>query len=124
VWPGLKRFVMVKKECESMITGEKSEETRYYITSVKDINLIADGIRGHWQILSEDFCYPKLLPGIPEKPDVPSQKLRINYCLLLFISPISAASSSSSMGQEACSSGSADVPFSIAVRSCSREGLA
>jgi hypothetical protein len=69
VWAGLKRFIMVKKECESLITAEKSEETRYYITSLKDINLIADGIRGHWQILSEAFCYPKLLPGRLEIPN-------------------------------------------------------
>ena len=57
VWAGLKRFIMVKKECESLITAEKSEETRYYITSLKDINLIADGIRGHWQIENSlHFC--------------------------------------------------------------------
>jgi len=105
-------------------TGRKGTCTRYFITSLKDEETICEAIEERWSVLSEAFCYPKLLPGIPEKPDVPSQKLRINYCLLLFISPISAASSSSSMGQEACSSGSADVPFSIAVRSCSREGLA
>ena len=109
-------------------TGDDESSDIQIVGVVSDLEMTAEEMgrikRQHWAVLSEAFCYPKLLPGIPEKPDVPSQKLRINYYLLLFISPISAASSSSSMGQKACSSGSADVPFSIAVRSCSREGLA
>ena len=109
-------------------TGDDEKSDIQIVGVVSDMEMSAAEMgsikRQHWAVLSEAFCYPKLLPRTSENPDVPSQKLRINYYLLLFISPISAASSSSSMGQKACSSGSADVPFSIAVRSCSREGLA
>ena len=50
VWPGLKSFVMVKKECVNLSTSKTATETRYYISDLSDIGLLADGIRGHWSI--------------------------------------------------------------------------
>lgn len=50
VWAGLKSFIMVKKECESLITARKTKETRYYISDLTDIEALAEGIRGHWSI--------------------------------------------------------------------------
>ena len=50
VWQGLRSFVMVRKECESLITSRKSTETRYYISDLTDISVLADGIRGHWSV--------------------------------------------------------------------------
>lgn len=50
VWAGLKSFIMVRKECENLITSRKTTETRYYISDLTDIGVLADGIRGHWSI--------------------------------------------------------------------------
>jgi len=50
LWEGLKAFVCYDKTTEDPITGSKSKERRFYITSLKDIELCADAIRGHWGV--------------------------------------------------------------------------
>lgn len=49
-WQGVETITCVKKNTCNNVTGEESEETRYYISSLKDIELIARTIRSHWAI--------------------------------------------------------------------------
>ncbi len=49
-WKGLKGFVCFEKKIEHIKTGKITTETRYYITSILDIELCAEAIRGHWAI--------------------------------------------------------------------------
>ena len=60
-WPGLKTFVMCKKECikkdlaperksiEELIKDDISE-TRYFISDLDDLELISEAIRAHWGV--------------------------------------------------------------------------
>lgn len=48
-WEGLKSIVLCISTKEKK-DGSKSEERRYYISSLKDINLLSQGIRGHWAV--------------------------------------------------------------------------
>ena len=49
-WKKLKGFVCYEKSIYNTITGKESTETRYYITSLKDVELCAESIRGHWSV--------------------------------------------------------------------------
>ena len=49
-WAGLKAFICYEIETEDLISGKKTKERRYYITSLTDILLCADTIRSHWSI--------------------------------------------------------------------------
>ena len=50
VWKDLKSFILVRKKITSLITGETHTEERYYISDLKDVEVLADAIRGHWQV--------------------------------------------------------------------------
>jgi predicted transposase YbfD/YdcC len=50
-WPGMKAIVRYDKRMEKVNTGKKSEETRYYITSLdKDARVCGQAIKEHWQV--------------------------------------------------------------------------
>jgi len=49
-WAGLKAFVCCVTETEDLVSGQKTKEHRYYITSLTDIEICADSIRTHWGI--------------------------------------------------------------------------
>ncbi|MFI3173500.1 MAG: ISAs1 family transposase [Eubacteriales bacterium] len=49
-WKGLKGFVCFVKKMEHIKTGKVNTEIRYYITSILDIELCAEAIRGHWGV--------------------------------------------------------------------------
>jgi len=49
-WPGLKSFVCYDLETENLVTGKTTLERRFYISSLTDIELCSDAIRGHWGI--------------------------------------------------------------------------
>ena len=49
-WKGLKAFVCYEIETECMVSGKKTKERRYYVSSLTDIQTCADTIRSHWGI--------------------------------------------------------------------------
>lgn len=49
-WRGLRNFICYEKRISNTITGKNSTEIRYYITSLNDVELCADAIRGHWSV--------------------------------------------------------------------------
>jgi predicted transposase YbfD/YdcC len=49
-WAGLKSFICYIIETEDLVSGKKTKEVRYYISSLKDVELCADAIRSHWGI--------------------------------------------------------------------------
>lgn len=49
-WQGLRNFICYEKRIFSTITGKESTEIRYYITSLNDVELGGDAIRGHWSV--------------------------------------------------------------------------
>ena len=49
-WAGLKSFICYDLETEDLVSGKKTNERRYYISSLNDIKLCADSIRSHWSI--------------------------------------------------------------------------
>lgn len=49
-WAGLKAFICYMLETEDIVSGKKTKEVRYYITSLTDVELCADSIRSHWGI--------------------------------------------------------------------------
>ena len=49
-WAGLKSFICYDIETEDLVSGKKTKERRYYISSLADIELCADAIRSHWGI--------------------------------------------------------------------------
>ncbi len=50
-WPGMKAVVRYDKKTEKVKTGKKSEETRYYITSLyNNAQTCGKAIREHWQV--------------------------------------------------------------------------
>ena len=49
-WRGLRNFICYEKNMCSTITGKETSEIRYYITSLNDVELCADAIRGHWSV--------------------------------------------------------------------------
>jgi len=48
-WKGLKSFICYVKTIEDS-KGKKTQEVRYYATSLEDVELCARAIRGHWGI--------------------------------------------------------------------------
>jgi len=49
-WKKLKNFICYIKHTVNLVTGKTTFETRYYLTSLSDVNLCAQAIRGHWAI--------------------------------------------------------------------------
>ena len=49
-WKKLKGFLCYEKNIYNTITNKESKEVRYYITSLKDVELCAEAIRGHWSV--------------------------------------------------------------------------
>lgn len=49
-WKNLKAFICYEKTIFNTITQKESKERRYYITSLSDIDLCAEAIRGHWSV--------------------------------------------------------------------------
>lgn len=49
-WAGLKSFICFEKYTCNIITGEENTEQRFYITSLNDVTLAAQAIRGHWAV--------------------------------------------------------------------------
>lgn len=49
-WSGLKSFICYKKTMVNLVTGMQTAEERYYISSVTDVEMCADAIRGHWGV--------------------------------------------------------------------------
>lgn len=49
-WAGLKAFICYIIETEDIVSGKKTKEVRYYISSLTDVELCADAIRSHWGI--------------------------------------------------------------------------
>ena len=47
---GLKSFLLYEKHTADLVTGTETLECRYYITSLTDVELAADAVRGHWEI--------------------------------------------------------------------------
>ena len=52
-WKNIKNVVMYKKTTTNNITGEEKIERRYYITDLKDLELIALSARRHWAVENE-----------------------------------------------------------------------
>ena len=49
-WTKLRSFVLLIKTTRNTITREEHTEARYYITSLSDLPLCAEAIRGHWSV--------------------------------------------------------------------------
>ena len=49
-WSGLKAIGMVRSTVTNTKTGKNSQETRYFITSVSNVNQFATSVRRHWSI--------------------------------------------------------------------------
>lgn len=49
-WKKLKSFICYEKLIYNTITNKESREIRYYISSLKDVELCAEAIRGHWSV--------------------------------------------------------------------------
>lgn len=49
-WKGLKSFICFEKTVKDIKTGKEKTETRYYISSLTDVELCAEAIRGHWSV--------------------------------------------------------------------------
>jgi predicted transposase YbfD/YdcC len=50
LWAKLRSFVCYICETEDLVTHNVTTEYRYYITSLTDVELCADAIRGHWSV--------------------------------------------------------------------------
>jgi predicted transposase YbfD/YdcC len=53
----LKSFICYDLETEDLATGKTTAERRYYISSLTDIELCSDAIRGHWGIENQLHWY-------------------------------------------------------------------
>ena len=51
-WANLRAFICYDKTTEDLATGKKTSERWFYITSLTDVELCADAIRGHWGVES------------------------------------------------------------------------
>jgi predicted transposase YbfD/YdcC len=49
-WKDLKSIVMVDSERINKKTGEVQRQTRYFISSINEVQKAATGIRSHWEI--------------------------------------------------------------------------
>ena len=50
IWKGLKSLVCYTLHTEDINTGKTTDEVHYYISSVTDVEICADSIRGHWAV--------------------------------------------------------------------------
>ena len=50
LWAGLKSFICYDIQTEDLVSGKKTNERRYYVASLADIELCADVIRSHWGV--------------------------------------------------------------------------
>jgi predicted transposase YbfD/YdcC len=50
LWKNLKSFICYKIETYDLVTHKETTEFRYYISSLTDIELCSDAIRGHWSV--------------------------------------------------------------------------
>ena len=61
-WEKLKSYILFEKYTYDVVGKKETTERRYYITSLKDVELAADAIRGHWGVesmhwhLDYSFC--------------------------------------------------------------------
>lgn len=52
-WPDLKGIIRYDKRTEDLVSGKKTEETRYYLTNLTGkVNDAARAVRQHWQVES------------------------------------------------------------------------
>lgn len=49
-WKKLRNFICYEKYTCDITTGKEKTEIRYYITSLYDVELCAESIRGHWSV--------------------------------------------------------------------------
>jgi predicted transposase YbfD/YdcC len=49
-WPNLRAFVCYEKTMTDTSSGEVTKERRLFISSVKDVEICAEAIRGHWAV--------------------------------------------------------------------------
>jgi len=49
-WKKLRNFIRLEKHVFKIASSEEYTEVRYYITSLNDISLCAEAIRGHWSV--------------------------------------------------------------------------
>lgn len=49
-WKNLRNFICYEKYTCNIVTGKEAIEIRYYITSLRDVELCAESIRGHWSV--------------------------------------------------------------------------
>lgn len=49
-WDKLKSFICYEKTSVNVVTEIETKEVRYYVSSLTDVELCADAIRGHWGI--------------------------------------------------------------------------
>jgi Transposase len=49
-WKKLRNFICYEKYICDITTGKEKTEVRYYITSLSDVELCAESIRGHWSV--------------------------------------------------------------------------
>ena len=49
-WRKLRNFICYEKYICDITTGKEKTEVRYYITSLSDVELCAEAIRGHWSV--------------------------------------------------------------------------
>jgi len=60
-WKKASALVCMTKLMIHNVTGKQSLDTRYYLTSLKDVNDAAHCIRAHWNILCEIYFNAKEL---------------------------------------------------------------
>jgi predicted transposase YbfD/YdcC len=80
-WLGLKAFICYEKHIYNTITKKETTEIRYYITSLKDIELCADAIRGHWSV--ENQLHWHLDANLLEDDNTTTDKYAFNNFSLL-----------------------------------------
>ena len=49
-WAGLKGILCYEKNMYNVVSGKETNEIRYYITSLSDVVVCAEGVRGHWGV--------------------------------------------------------------------------
>src|SRR5665648_142653 len=49
-WQNLRNFICYEKKIYNIVTEKERTEIRYYITSLRDIEMCADAVRGHWSV--------------------------------------------------------------------------
>ena len=70
-WPGMKAIVRYDKRTEKVNTGKKTEETRYYITSLdSNAQVCGKAIREHWQVENSLHGFLDMMFGDDENTTV------------------------------------------------------